>query len=439
MFTRFKLNNLNLIDNINKYSDLVTFTPNKTVPIHKWYPLVEGYSSELVKSIIEEQEVKPSICFDPFGGIGTTALTCLDLDVECISIESSPFFFEVSNTKINYYNFSSTILESLTLSIELKLFNRREGVKHPELQSKTFFESERSKWIFHKSVSNGIFDIVKFIDEICVDEFLKYKSVFKISLATILQEVSNVFKNGKCLSYKKNWQDKKYKRKEVHSLFLKHIREVILPDLQSLVHNDNKTRQRNLILFGDSRQEVSNLPKGIDLVITSPPYLNSRDYTDIYRLELWMLGYVSTYEKERVIRKNALTSHVQIQLPKVDYPQVEELEIAVNYLESDEAELWNPNIPNMVRGYFNDMQNLLIDLKPKLSTNAKLYINVSNSAYSNHIIEVDIIIAKAAELIGYKCEEIRIARPIKTSSQQSKKMNIENMRESIIVLKNQVV
>ena len=126
----------------------------------------------------------------------------------------------------------------------------------------------------------------------------------------------------------------------------------------------------------------------------------------------------------------------QIQLPKVDYPNVEELDLAINYLESDKAELWNPNIPNMVRGYFNDMQQLLLDLKPKLNPNAKVYINVSNSAYSNHIIEVDIIIAKIAELIGYKCEEIRVARPIKTSSQQAKKMNIDNMRESIIILKN---
>ena len=151
-----------------------------------------------------------------------------------------------------------------------------------------------------------------------------------------------------------------------------------------------------------------------------------------------MLGYISTYENERKFRKSALTSHVQIQLEKVDYPNVEELKTAIAFLESSEAKLWNNNIPNMVRGYFNDMQNLLIELKPKLNPNAKLYINVSNSAYSNHIIEVDLIIAKAAELIGYRCEEIRIARPIKTSSQQAKIIDTEKMRESIIVLINLV-
>lgn len=233
---------------------------------------------------------------------------------------------------------------------------------------------------------------------------------------------------------KKNWQEKRYEREEVHQLFLKHSKSVILEDLKNFALKDDDFYKENEIIFGDSRKKVKEISNGIDIVITSPPYLNSRDYTDIYRLELWMLGYVSTYESERLIRKSALTSHVQIQLPKVDYPKIEELEKAIEFLESDKAELWNLNIPNMVRGYFNDIQNLLFDLKPKLNSNAKLYINVSNSAYSNHIIEVDVIIAKAAELIGYRCEEIRIARPIKTSSQQAKKMNIDKMRESVIVL-----
>ena len=422
-----------------EYSKLVTFTPNKIIPIHRWYPLVEGYSSELVRSIINEQVVQPSVCLDPFGGIGTTGLTCFQLGIECVSIEASPFFYDVSKLKTNYPKLSALVLKRITSKIEDILHAARYNVKHPELESKTFFENSiRTKWIFHRTVSNGIFDIVKAIDEVCINNYKLYNNLFKMSLATILQEVSNVFKNGKCLSYKSNWMNNKYSRKEVHALFFKHINEVVYVDLKSIIPNRIDKYPINTIHFGDSRQKIKNIRDGIDIVITSPPYLNSRDYTDIYRLELWMLGYISTYENERKFRKSALTSHVQIQLEKVDYPNVEELKTAIAFLESSEAKLWNNNIPNMVRGYFNDMQNLLIELKPKLNPNAKLYINVSNSAYSNHIIEVDLIIAKAAELIGYRCEEIRIARPIKTSSQQAKIIDTEKMRERIIVLINLV-
>ena len=45
-----------LFDYTDLYSTLVTFNPNKNISIHKWYPLVEGYSRDLVKSIINEQK-----------------------------------------------------------------------------------------------------------------------------------------------------------------------------------------------------------------------------------------------------------------------------------------------------------------------------------------------------------------------------------------------
>lgn len=421
---------------IKEYSNLVTFDPNRNTQIHRWYPLVEGFSSKLVEGIINEQEKPPEVCLDPFGGVGTTALTCQNLGIECISVEANPFFYDVAKVKLSAKHYSVEKLESLLSDIETSLNKKRGKVKHPELESKTFFEnSERLKWIFYKSSSNGIFDIVNEIDSVCVGDLEKYKSLLKVSLATMLPEISNVFRNGKCLSYRKNWKENKYSRKQVHNLFIKQTKDIIVNDLKKVNFTTKVDNSNGNLLYGDSRSGINSNGHKIDLVITSPPYLNSRDYTDIYRLELWMLGYVSSYEGERKLRKKALTSHVQIQLPKVDYPEVESLKEAIEFLEKDDTELWNKNIPNMVRGYFNDIQNLLLDLKGKLNKDAKLFINVSNSSYANHIIEVDKIIAEAAELIGYECEEIRIARKIKTSAQQFNSVDLEKMRESIIILK----
>ncbi len=427
---------MKIIDYTKTYSELVTFDPNKNTQIHRWYPLVEGFSSNLVKGIINEQETKPEVCLDPFGGVGTTALTCQDLGIECISIEANPFFYDVAKVKLGAKNYSVKELETLLSDLETSLNKKRGKVKHPKLESKTFFEgSERLKWIFNKPSSNGIFDIVNEIDKLCVDNLVKYKSLLKVSLATILPEISNVFRNGKCLSYKKGWKDNKFSRKQVHNLFIKQTKDTILADLEKATFTSDVDNSNGNLLLGDSRAGINSNGHKIDLVITSPPYLNSRDYTDIYRLELWMLGYISNYESERELRKKALTSHVQIPLPQVAYPEIEELKNAIEYLERKDTQLWNRNIPNMVRGYFNDIQNLLADLKEKLNNNARLFINVSNSSYANHIIEVDKIIAKASELIGYECEEIRIARKIKTSGQQFNSVDLEKMRESLIVLK----
>ena len=50
--------------------------------------------------------------------------------------------------------------------------------------------------------------------------------------------------------------------------------------------------ETNVIYNEDCYVGIKSIPdNSIDLVITSPPYLNSRDYTDTYMLELKTLGF----------------------------------------------------------------------------------------------------------------------------------------------------
>jgi len=112
-------------------------------------------------------------------------------------------------------------------------------------------------------------------------------------------------------------------------------------------------------------------------------------------------------------------------------PNIPELSEFLTHLGTVPS-LWNKNIPNMIKGYFSDMQSIFEDLNPKLKPGAMLYINVSNSAYGNKICEVDTILAKIAETKGYEALEIRTARFINSSKQQS---IASKLRESVIVLR----
>lgn len=418
-----------LIDYSSEYSNLVSFGSNKFQSTHRWYSFVEGYSSEFVRRIIGEQTIDVKKCLEPFGGIGTTALSCQNHDIECYSIENNPFFYNTARAKL--YPYSGPKFHKYISEFTIYLNSCKSRIKLPELESKTFFEEgDKKKWIFHKNVSNAIGDILKMISSIKEIDF-QYAILFEIALANILIPYSNVFRNGKCLSYKKNWKERNYSRKEVHSKFLETC-NFILTDIRT---NEKLTRNVNNFATyynDDSRSKIKDFnDNDFDLLITSPPYLNSRDYTDVYRLELWVLGYVKKFDREREIRKSALTSHVQIQLPDTKYPNVKEIDTFLNHLMGLNGSLWNPNIPNMIKGYFNDMEGILADIYDKLNDCGKAYINVSNSAYGKKICNVDMILAEIAQNLNFNVDEIRIARIIKTSSQQ--KID-EPMRESVIVL-----
>jgi len=416
---------------VDRYAELIHSQNNKHVPFHRWYPFVEGFSSNFVKVIIDELDYKPSFCLDPFAGSGTTPLTCQQVGIKCYSFEVNPFLYDVMKVKF-HKRYDGQKLENIISRIDKNLLIYKRGWKYPKIETQTLFEREDlKKWIFNKEVAWGIFDIYNEIYKLSNTAEEMYKPLLKVALASNLVDVSNVFRNGKCLSYKRNWLNNGISRRGVHKKFIGFCRDIILKDVLQIKTNNNGIDNSVFCKEGDSRKLVNELEdRSIDLVITSPPYLNSRDYTDIYRLELWILGYLKKYKDERKLRKSTLRSHVQIAWHKEETLKIKQLEKVIKEIEKHREKFWNNSIPEMIKGYFVDMNIVLKNLYKKMKINSKVYINVGNSSYFNSIIETDTIIAEIAEMNQFQVDEIRVARYLKSSGQQDSK----KIRESVIVL-----
>jgi len=293
------------------------------------------------------------------------------------------------------------------------------------------------KWNFDKDTMNGILDI-----KYAINSFnnLKYERLFKIALASILLEVSNVYRNGKCISYKKNWKDQHVTRQDVHQKYICKLKEIFLEDIKIL----NKYKSSRHLLsnnkncyLGDVRKnlDIKVEDNRIDLVITSPPYLNSRDYTDTYMVELRVLDYLDTDNAVRELRKNTIRSHVQVKWNKSNALNIESLNRSVENLKKYEKEFWNKSLIDMIEGYFDDMNILFNILFKKIKKDGMIFFNVANSAYYNVEIETDLIIAEIAEKNGFIVKEIREARLVTSSSQQKNKVGY--LRESVIIITKQ--
>ena len=93
----------------------------------------------------------------------------------------------------------------------------------------------------------------------------------------------------------------------------------------------------------------------------------------------------------------------------------------------------NPKIPFMVIAYFEDMKKIFQQIYNKANKNAIMWIVVSNSAYANEEIPVDLILADVATKNGWKLKEIGVLREIqKRKTQYSPDIN--TLRESVIIL-----
>ena len=424
------------IDYLEKYGPVMQFEKNKEEYIHRWYPFVEGYSKEFILSIINELDYTPKLCLDPFAGSGTTPLELQKLGINCYAFEVCPLMYDLSVAKMRTnYTVNSYIKNLNLLKESLNAVPNNVSLLYPIPKGKWIVEKDGiDKWNFNKDIFKAIMELKYAILNL---QNRKYQNLFMIALASILLKVSNVYRNGKCVSYKHDWQKKiNYTKSDVFDIFFDRLDEVFLPDIKKL-EQAKKTHKlfsnHKYCIFGDSRNLIQSMPDSCtDLVITSPPYLNSRDYTDSYMIELKMLGYLEKYTSIPEYRSRTIRSHVQVKWPETQPLNISKLTSAVKNISNQNEELWNTSLINMINGYFEDMDLLFNNFSRILTPNGHIFFNVANSAYYGVEIKVDEIIAEIAYSKGLRIKEIRNARYIQPSSQQKDK--IPHLIESVLVI-----
>lgn len=422
-----------LIDCTKKYHSIMVFDKNKNVLVHRWYPFVEGYSKEFIEDILQELPFIPQCAMEPFCGSGTTPVELQNHGIRCYSFEVSPFMHLLAKVKLER-TYDEAILKSYRDKVAEALSNPENDIRSLEaipFGDTVVKKNGLSKWNFHDTSLDGILDIRHAIRTKVEDE--RYKNLFTIALASIILQTSNMFRNGKCLSYKKGWSDRIIARNEVHNLFLEKIDTVIAEDVRILTEQSSDIHNSEICNLGDVRKNIDKVPdNSLDLIITSPPYLNSRDYTDIYMLELKVLELVNSHEDLQALRKSTIRSHVQVKYSDINPIDNSRLKQCLKDMKKSDAKSWNSDILNMICGYFEDMQLLFSEFAKKMRSGGVIYFNVANSAYFGVEVPVDYIIGDIAEDCGFTVREIRKARDLKTSPQQSGLVG--KLRESVLVI-----
>jgi hypothetical protein len=411
----------------------INFARNKEIPFHRWYPFVEGFSEQFIYDILHEIKFKEIYCLEPFVGSGTTPLALQRVNIPCESYEVNPFMHLLAKGKmVTNYTLVGLKKTIEVLRKEINISYCTEGqLVDPPIMSSMINNGQRQKWLFHNESMSGLLDIKFAISKV---QDSRYKNLCKIVLASILLKVSNVYRNGKCVSYKDNWNTTVTSREKVIDLYFDSFQNII-KDITDFINNQEKTSFSNAAncYLGDVKSKLLRR-KGelFNLIITSPPYLNSRDYTDSYMIELWMLDLVSSYDDVRKLRNKTIKSHVQVRWEDNDILNISSLKKSYNEILEHKDDFWNNSIPNMIIGYFNDMDLIFKLFNQQMIKDGKIYFNIANSAYYGVNIPTDEIIAEIAENNGFNIDEIRIARKIAPSSQQ--KLSIDYLRESVILM-----
>ena len=397
---------------------LVSYVGNKKVPILRLYRYKEAFAYSFVDSFISRFRLdRDDYILDPFCGMGTTLFTASLKGIPSIGIDKLPVPAFVARTLPLFYH-------SLRPGQVAATF---EAIK-PKFQDAPPADVALDVAIMGVGIPPDTLLALRKWKRVIDDLPIPMRDVFLLLFFAILEPCSYTAKDGQFLRLRRDkivgdpGEQLQYKVGEVE-------RDVQLA--RDLGWND--ATQLPEVILGDTR-DLSDIAfaRAPTAIITSPPYPNRYDYTRTYSLEL-CFHFVSDFPALKALRHSILRSHIEAKVHADERPPHESVREVVDFLIERRKQINNPKIPDMLTGYFVDMERAIREWARILAPGAKVALVVTNVRFEGELLPVDLVLSEIAESVGFRVEEIIVARYKGNSSQQMGKYGRVPVRESVVV------
>ena len=420
---------------------LVSYQGNKEVPGLRWMKYKEGFSANLVRSLLDKTDAKTVL--DPFSGSGTAPLTAGSMGMDGTGIEILPVgnlsarAIVAAANGLHYGNFfqaSNELIESL-LPDE---FEPALLFQHIPITEHAFPEKTEQDLAKARKFVAGIRDP-------------SLHTLLTLACVSVLEEVSYTRKDGQFL----RWDPRSGRTvsRKLDKSTLPTLAQALRRRLSEMM-NDIPELQRKykgvapVFVDGSSLTELRKLPdESFDAVVTSPPYANRYDYTRTYALELAYLGYDADRLKE--LRQDLLSATVENKSKRdlllKEYGNAHllnhafsmtdnqsALQEALYILRQEAQNLSNRNVISLVENYFTEMALVVSELARLVTPSGSVFMVNDNVRYHGQEIPVDLILSDFAEQSGFRCEAIwTLGRGKGNSSQQMGRFGRQEMRKCV--------
>lgn len=413
--------------------------------IHDWYRFVLSFPSHLVREYLDIFGVDATQrVLDPFCGTGTTLVECKKLGIPSVGIERNPMAGFASHTKVDW-DIDSHALVAHAQRIAERTRERLQADGIDDLGDAPLFRNDDGRitdlWTLPADrmallVKNSISPLPLHKTLLLLDMLDRYAAEAvreheRLALAAALvSDISNLH-FGPEVGVRKIQEDV-----PVIGPWLDRVR-TMGDDLVALRHQAATEATVNL---ADARRLDEFLePESIDVVITSPPYPNEKDYTRTTRLESVLLGFIRDKHDLRRLKQELVRSNTRgVYKSDTDDALVAEHEgiqriaqcIEERRIEQGKTSGFERQYARVTQLYFGGMVRHLSSLRSRLRPGARLaYVVGDQASYLRVMIRTGQILGELAEALGYELTGIDLFRKrIATASRQ-------HLREEVVRLR----
>jgi hypothetical protein len=187
----------------------------------------------------------------------------------------------------------------------------------------------------------------------------------------------------------------------------------------------------------------------VDLVVTSPPYMNNYHYVRNTRPQLYWLNFISSPAEQRYLETQNFGPYwqnVREAAPvalKFELREIEKILRKLRERRADKGAYGGPGWANYVASYFNDCFRFASDLRRLLTSGGVGVVVIGNSIIQGLDIRTERILGEIAAMQGltleglYCVREKRVGASITQSSVRYGEKNNAVLSEWAVVVRNQ--
>lgn len=425
-----------------------SFAKNKNLPLHRWVPWIAGFSAEFVEDSIRTylpNKNSNSWVLDPFAGVGTTLVESYLSGLNVVGFEINPYAALATKIKLSSMKISLHDLTRAISAFERFMEKAESGLRKREPRSQAPSGFSGRTQLFSPKVERKVLYALDFINAI---EDTTLRDIFRLGLGSVLVSFSNYSYEPsltrRAAVDKPNIEDANVGLSVSAKLHL------MLEDIgwvQGHMKTSGyrpKTKVFSKSIF--SALECLEQQNFIDLLVTSPPYLNNYHYPRNTRPQLHWLGFTSGtgYNGARETEsfgKFWQTVRDSDPIPLAfEMPELTDIIEAIRNRNTERGQYGGSGWANYVATYFNDTFRFCKVLAPLLKPKAVSIIVLGNSIIQGIEVKTDYFFGKIGELAGLKFEDNHLLRNKRTgSSIIQSSVRVEEAKEKTVLYESGVV
>ncbi len=425
-----------------------SFTKNKNLPLHRWVPWVAGFSAEFVEDSINSylpKKDRHSCVLDPFAGVGTTLVESYLSGLNVVGFEINPYATLATRIKLQVLSISVPDLTRQIAAFERFIEKVESGLLKREPRASVPSGFSGRTQLFSPKVERKVLYVLDFINSI---EDANLRDIFRLGLGSVMVSFSNY-----------SYEPSLTRRAAVDKPNIEDAN--VGASLSAKLHlmlEDIGWAQGHMRTFG-ARPSTRIFPRSIfsalecmeernfiDLVVTSPPYLNNYHYPRNTRPQLHWLGFTSGtgYNGARETESfgkfwQTVRDHAPIPLA-FEMPELSRVIKAIRSRNAEKGCYGGPGWANYVATYFNDTYRFCTVLAHLLKPKAVSIIVLGNSIIQGVEVKTDCFFGKIGELAGLKFEDNHLLRNKRTgNSIIQSSVRVEDAKEKTVLYETGVV